>query len=75
MKKFIILFIICLMCCSCTKMYKNDLEISEYICKDRGGILYIDSFLIPTVKCNDGYYFAIRDEERKYYIDSIKENK
>ena len=75
MKNIIVLFIICLVCCSCSRMYKQELEISEYICKDHSGILFVDSLLTPTAKCNDGYYFGIRDEERKSYIDSIKENK
>ena len=75
MKNIIVLFIICLVFCSCTKMYKNDLEVSEYICKDHGGILYVDLFLISKTKCKDGYSFGIRDEQRKYYVDSINSTK
>ena len=75
MKKIIMLFIICLVFCSCSKMYKNDLEVAEYICEDRGGILYVDLLLTPRSKCNDGYFFRINDKERKSYIDSLKKIK
>ena len=74
MKKIIMLFIICLMCCSCDRIYKHDLEAAEFGCKDHGGIFYIEVEII-TVKCNDGFLFCVNDDYRKSYIDSIKEIK
>ena len=71
MKKIIILIIICLVFCSCGNIYKQDLEVAEYGCKDHGGVFFIDPILIVTVNCNDGFSFNVNDVIRKSYIDSI----
>ena len=75
MKKFIILIIICLVFYSCGNIYKQDLEVAEYGCKDHGGVFFIDPILVATVNCNDGFSFNVNDVIRKSYIDSLKENK
>ena len=77
MKKIIMLFIICLMFCSCNELYQNDLKAAEYSCKDHGGVFYIEMFISGNnnLKCNDGALFNINDDIRKSYIDSIKEIK